>query len=186
MKNIEDFNEHLTQAGYTVLSRVSCTDGSAWVTIQYHEVKHSDKTDVVFNMLTLGDGTKVHISIVTPQEYGYASPPVLSESLGERVGCLNLSQVLQVLPEVYTDKQAAKAYLSRNPDMLVSLLSNTLSMQAKALETQQSMLQRADEVLATTFQYATKRFKRLYTPFLGNVLDKAVFKELHSKLKEEN
>ena len=164
MKNFTELkNEYTNNTCYDILSATSSTDGTANLVLHNSRVSHSDECEVVFQTLVLDDGTHVHLSFLTPEEYGYSSVPSDGDTkalYGKRVGSLSLSAVIGLLPNIYTDKVTAETYLSNNPDMLIAKLSNVLNMQKKVMEEQNRILGNLDWDLSCVYDNATTKTKK--------------------------
>jgi len=172
MKNLNELKrEYTDNTRYDIIDWHSSSDGTASLTLVNSNVDHSDKCEVVFQMLTLEDGVTVHLSFIVPEEYGYDSVPSDGDSgkvlYGKRVGTLHLDSVLALLPKIHTDKVTAETYLANNPDMLISKLSNVLNMQKKVMEEQNHILGNLDWDLSCVYDNATTKTKKFMNLILG-------------------
>lgn len=187
MKNYEEYLETVKCSKYILISSSFCaSSGSAWLTLSHKDKLNSDRCEVLFYNLTLEDDTNIHLSIVTDEEFGWGSVPVKGcDVVGERVGSLSLNTVLPLLPCAYKNKIAAETYLSRNPEMLISKLSNILNRQAITIGNYERDFMNLDWYLGGMYKEFSKKTKDLFDMLLGKFFkDREVFSKINQEMEE--
>lgn len=183
--NLEDFDLEFNKR-YNTLSRTKRSNGEYCKISITGSVKNLSGEDCVMciSILKLVTGEELCLSLILDSEHGYANP-VKSDLLGERVGTLDLKQAISVLPEVFTDKVAAKTYLARNPDMLVSLLSNTLNTQLSVIQKQDKVISDLDWWVSAMYKESGVKIKKLFNNVLTHITNSGMMSELKKTLKGE-
>ena len=191
MKNLEEFEKALEESNYIKVSYLKSTwsDGvRASYTLSHREKLSGEYCEVITNQITLEDGTLVTSHIVTDTEYGRDSVPCGGTFLGERVGVLQLSSILTLLPSIYKDKVSAQNYLAENPEMLISKLSNILQIQQEGLSSYKRTLQDLDWNLAGVYEESSTKGKKFFKMLTGYIFKKNgdVFKRMRELVEKED
>ena len=183
--NLETFTSEFDKR-YNTLSRTEQSNGEYRKISITGSVKNlsGEACVVCISLLKLVTGEEICLSLILDSENGYSNP-IKSDLLGERVGTLDLKQAVSILPEVFTDKITAKAYLARNPDMLVALLSNTLNTQLSIIQKQDKVISDLDWWVSAMYEESGVKVKKLFNNVLTHITNSGMMSELKKTLKGE-
>lgn len=137
---------------------------------------------ICISTLQLSSGEIVSLSLLLSSECGYENP-IKSNVFGERIGTVDLKAILPLLPEIYTDKVTAKTYLARNPEMLVSLLSNTLNTQLSVIQKQDKVISDLDWWVSAMYKESGVKIKKTFNNILAHISNSGMMSELKKTLK---
>lgn len=185
--DLETFNLEFNKR-CNILSKATSTSGSD-CSVKISITASSKRLEgelctICISALQLTSGEKVTLSLLLSSENGYDNP-VKSNLFGERLGTVDLKAILPLLPEVYTDKITAKTYLARNPEMLVSLLSNTLNTQLSIIQKQDKVISDLDWWVSAMYKESGVKIKKTFNNVLTHISNSGMMSELKKTLKGE-
>ncbi len=137
---------------------------------------------ICISTLQLTSGEVVSLSLLLSSECGYENP-IKSDVFGERIGTVDLKAILPLLPKIYTDKITAKTYLARNPEMLVSLLSNTLNTQLSIIQKQDKVISDLDWWVSAMYKESGVKVKKTFNNILARISNSGMMSELKKDFK---